>query len=69
VDLGALAGAHGLPVDTSAPGPAATAAAIHRAVEGGSAGGGARVVRVRTDRRANVELHQRLERAVGAALP
>jgi 2-succinyl-5-enolpyruvyl-6-hydroxy-3-cyclohexene-1-carboxylate synthase len=64
VDLGALAAAHGLPVDTPATGPAATAAAIRRAVDGG----GARVVRVRTDRRANVELHQRLERAVAAAL-
>jgi 2-succinyl-5-enolpyruvyl-6-hydroxy-3-cyclohexene-1-carboxylate synthase len=63
VDLSALAGAHDLAVASPEGGQADVAGAIAHAV----ADGGPRVVRVRTDRQANVALHQRLERAVAAA--
>ena len=58
VDLHALAAAHGLPsVEVGRPGELASLL-----------GGGPRVVRVRTDRAANVVVHQAIHDAVVAAL-
>jgi 2-succinyl-5-enolpyruvyl-6-hydroxy-3-cyclohexene-1-carboxylate synthase len=64
-DLVAVAGAHRLPaVDPTAKGPVGVADAIATGV----ASGVANVVVVRTERTANVALHRRLDRAVGASL-
>ena len=63
IDLTALAAAHGLPVAEPA-----TAAEVGEAIAAGVAAGGVRVVRVRTDRAANVAVHDELVAAVGAAL-
>jgi len=63
VDLGALAAVHGLPVDRPSK-----AGEVGPAVTEAVAAGGARLVLVRTDRDANVAVHEELEAAVGAAL-
>jgi 2-succinyl-5-enolpyruvyl-6-hydroxy-3-cyclohexene-1-carboxylate synthase len=63
VDLGALAAVHGIPVLD-----ADTAEALPGLVAG-VAGGGVRLVRVRTDRATNVTLHRAAWAAVAAALP
>ncbi len=63
VDLAALAAVHGLEVVE----PAA-ATEVGPAVAASMAAGGSRVVLVRTDRAANVAVHEELAAAVGAAL-
>ncbi len=63
VDPLALAAAHGI-----AGSDVAEAAAVGPAVAAAVAAGGVRVVRVRTDREANVKVHDELHRAVAAAL-
>jgi 2-succinyl-5-enolpyruvyl-6-hydroxy-3-cyclohexene-1-carboxylate synthase len=62
VDLAALAGAHGLPVvEVTAAGQLAPALEA-------ATGGGVTVVRVRSDRVANVAVHDEIHRAVAAAV-
>jgi 2-succinyl-5-enolpyruvyl-6-hydroxy-3-cyclohexene-1-carboxylate synthase len=63
VDLAALASAHGLPVTevTSMPD-------LERTISSSVAGGGVQVVVVRTDRDANVQVHEELIARVAAAL-
>jgi 2-succinyl-5-enolpyruvyl-6-hydroxy-3-cyclohexene-1-carboxylate synthase len=61
-DVLALAAAHGLPVDD-----VASIDDLHRHLEA-SGPGGTRVVRIGTDRVANVGVHEELHRAVAAAL-
>jgi len=63
VDLSLLAAAHGLM--TVEP---ATAADVADAVRSSIHAGGPRIVRIRTDRSANVQLHDQLNAAVAAAL-
>ena len=63
VDLAALAGVYGIPAV-----PVATAADVAPAVEKSLAGGGVRIVHVRTDRQANVGVHDELHAAVAAAV-
>jgi 2-succinyl-5-enolpyruvyl-6-hydroxy-3-cyclohexene-1-carboxylate synthase len=63
VDLCTLAAAHDLA--TVEP---ATAAAASDAITASMAAGGTRVVRIRTDRAANVEIHDELHHAVARAL-
>lgn len=69
VDLAALSAAHGVPaevvVGADAGGSAAFGVALDRAIDRG----GVRVVVARTDRHANVAVHERLHRAVLAARP
>ncbi len=62
VDLEALAGAHGVPVES-----VATRTGLQAALAGALTRGGPRVVVVRTDRAANVELHREIHDAVAAA--
>jgi len=63
VDLSVLVAAHGLmTIDPSG------AEDVRTAVSAGVAAGGVRVVRIKTDRGANVEVHREIEEAVGAAL-
>ncbi len=63
VDLHALAGAHGIPsVDVT------TAAELGARLDEATAAGGVRLLVARTDRAANVQLHQELADAVGQAL-
>jgi 2-succinyl-5-enolpyruvyl-6-hydroxy-3-cyclohexene-1-carboxylate synthase len=63
IDLAAVAAAHGIPVTT-----AATAADVGPAVAGSVAHGSVRVVHVRTDRAANVAVHDEIHRTVEADL-
>ena len=63
VDLSLLAAAHGLM--TVEP---ATATDVADAVRASIDAGGPRIVRIRTDRSANVQLHDQLNAAVAAAL-
>lgn len=62
VDLGAVAAAHGVPVER-----VATRTGLQAAIAGALTRGGPRVVVVRTDRDRNVELHAELHEAVAAA--
>ena len=64
VDIGAVAEAHGLPVHRPQ-----TAAEVGPAIADAMTAGGARVVLVRTDRVANVAVHEELNAAIAAALP
>lgn len=63
VDLAALAALHGLPVTQPA-----TAAEMAPAIEAAIAAGGPRVVHVRTDRDANVAVHDEIHTAVADAI-
>jgi len=63
VDLAALAAAHGIPVTE-----VTIAADLELALTEATAAGGVRVLLARTDRTANVAIHQELAAAVGAAL-
>ncbi|HXH58158.1 2-succinyl-5-enolpyruvyl-6-hydroxy-3-cyclohexene-1-carboxylic-acid synthase [Iamia sp.] len=63
VDLRALAAAHG--IETIEP---ATAAEVGPALRASLAAGGVRLVRVTTERAANVEVHREIHDAVAAAL-
>jgi len=63
VDLAALAAAHGLPVTE-----VGAAADLAPALAAATAAGGVRILLARTDRAANVAVHQELSAAVGAAL-
>jgi 2-succinyl-5-enolpyruvyl-6-hydroxy-3-cyclohexene-1-carboxylate synthase len=63
VDLTALAAAHGIESET-----VETAADVAGAVGKAMAGGGVRLVRIRTDRTANVAVHDEIHAAVCAAL-
>ena len=63
VDLGALAGVHGIPV-TEVDAAAGLEPALGAAIESG----GVQVVRVRTDREANVTRHREVWAAVAGAL-
>jgi 2-succinyl-5-enolpyruvyl-6-hydroxy-3-cyclohexene-1-carboxylate synthase len=62
-DVAALAAAHGLSVEA-----VSSRVGLQAALAGALARGGPRVVVVRTDRRANVAVHDRLNAAVAAAL-
>ena len=64
VDLAALAVAHGLPVLEALDDESAEVAGARRR----SAAGGVHVVLVRTDRAANVEVHDELHAATAAAV-
>jgi len=63
VDLAALAAAHDLPVTE-----VGAAAELAPALAAAAAAGGVRILLARTDRAANVAVHQELAAAVGAAL-
>jgi 2-succinyl-5-enolpyruvyl-6-hydroxy-3-cyclohexene-1-carboxylate synthase len=63
VDVGAFAAVHGIPVTE-----AATATALEPAVLGAVAAGGVHVVRVRTDRAANVTRHREVWAAVAGSV-
>jgi 2-succinyl-5-enolpyruvyl-6-hydroxy-3-cyclohexene-1-carboxylate synthase len=63
LDLAAVAGVYGVTAV-----PVTTAADLGPAVEKSVAGGGVRIVHVRTDRRANVAVHEELHAAVEAAV-
>jgi 2-succinyl-5-enolpyruvyl-6-hydroxy-3-cyclohexene-1-carboxylate synthase len=63
VDVGALAGVHGIPVTEID-----TAAALEPALGAAVESGGVQVVRVRTDRDANVDRHREVWAAVADAL-
>ena len=63
VDVVAVAQAHGVPAER-----VASRAGLQAAVAGALTRGGARVIAISTDRKANVEVHERLNAAVAAAV-
>lgn len=63
VDVVAVAEAHGVPAER-----VTSRAGLRAAINGAVARGGPRVIAVRTDRAANVEVHRQLTAAVAAAL-